>query len=230
MVRSASPGRRTRSGSRTERTEFVVPRGTTNSKPSLNSVSQFATQIAEVVRHPSRSGEGGSGRKRPSAAGGNDAAGKRREPLSSHGLGAAAERHAVVAIDVGHHGTGWAYGWKGFSNNAENVRAFALNDHDPQSKKEPTCVLLDERDVFVAFGDKARRLAQAPGQDLTKIKFFENFKMDLNRIQNICPSVVPSIGAEKQPVPVRTLFKVIFMEIVRKACKRLDESPGAPVR
>ena len=44
--------------------------------------------------------EGGSGRKSPSAAGGNGAAGKRREPLSSHGPGAAAERHAVVAIDV----------------------------------------------------------------------------------------------------------------------------------
>ena len=176
--------------------------------------------------------EGGSGRKSLSAAGGNGAACKRREPLSSHGPGAAAERHAVVAIDVGHHGTGWAYGWKGFSNNAENVRAFALNAEGSmsQSKKEPTCVLLDERDRFVAFGDDARRMAHAPGQDLTKIKFFENFKMDLNRIQNIDPSAIPSIGADKQPVPVRTLFKMIFMEIIQKARKRLDESPGAPVR
>jgi hypothetical protein len=135
----------------------------------------------------------------------------------------------VVAIDVGHHGTGWAYGWKGFP---DNIRALPLNARASmsQSEKEPTCVLLDERDRFVAFGEKARQRAiYAPGQD-SKIKFFENFKMDLNRIQNICPSVVPSIGAEKQPVPVRTLFKVIFMEIVRKACKRLDESPGAPVR
>jgi hypothetical protein len=173
------------------------------------------------------SGEGGSGRKRPSAAGGNGAAGKRREPLSSHGLGAAAERHAVVAIDVGHHGTGWAYGWKG----ALDIHAFALNAQGSMSqKKEPTCVLLDERDRFVAFGEKARQRAiYAPGQD-SKIKFFENFKMDLNRIQNIDPSAIPSIGADKQPVPVRTLFKVIFMEIVQKACKRLDESPGAPVR
>jgi hypothetical protein len=175
------------------------------------------------------SGEGGSGRKRPSAAGGNGAAGKRREPLSSHGSGAVEERHAVVGIDVGHHGTGWAYGWKEFP---DNIRAFALNDRASmsQSKKEPTCVLLDERDRLLAFGDDARRQAHAPGQDLTKIKFFENFKMDLNRIQNIDPSAIPSIGADKQPVPVRTLFKVIFMEIVQKARKRLDESPGAPVR
>ena len=125
------------------------------------------------------SGEGGSGRKRPSAAGGNGTAGKRREPLSSHGPGAAAERHAVVAIDVGHHGTGWAYGWKGAP---DNIRAFALNAEGSmsQSKKEPTCVLLGERDRLVAFGDDARRQAHAPGQDLTKIKFLEDFKMDLN--------------------------------------------------
>lgn len=168
--------------------------------------------------------EGGSGRKRPSAAGGNGTAGKR----SSVGTGAAAERHAVVAIDVGHHGTGWAYGWKGAP---DNIRAFALNAEGSmsQSKKEPTCVLLDERDGFVAFGEKARQLAiNAPEQ--SKIKFFENFKMDLNRIQNMDPSAIPCIGADKQPVPIRTLFKVIFMEIVQKARKRLDESPGAPVR
>ncbi len=92
-----------------------------------------------------------------------------------------------------------------------------------QSEKEQKCVLLDEREK--------RQMAHAPGQDLTKIKFFENFKMDLNhRIQNIDPSAIPSIGADKQPVPVRTLFKMIFMEIVQKARKRLDESPGAPVR
>jgi hypothetical protein len=54
------------------------------------------------------SGEGGNGRKRPSAAGGNGAAGKRREPLNRHGPGAAEERQAVVEIDVGHPGTGWA--------------------------------------------------------------------------------------------------------------------------
>ena len=156
---------------------------------------------------------------------GNGAADKR----SSHGPGESAERHAVVAIDVGHHGTGWAYGWKGAP---DNIRAFALNAEGSmsQSKKEPTCVLLDESDRFVAFGEKARQRAiNATGQD-SKIKFFENFKMDLNRIQNIDPSAIPSIGADKQPVPVRTLFKVIFMEIVQKARKRLDESPGAPVR
>jgi hypothetical protein len=122
------------------------------------------------------------------------------------------------------------YGWKGFP---DNIRVLSLNARGSmsQSKKEPTCVLLDERDLFVAFSDDARPLAQAhaPGQDLTKIKFFDNFKMDLNSILNIDPSAIPSIGADKQPVPVRTLFKVMFMEIVQKGRKQLDESPGAPV-
>jgi hypothetical protein len=76
--------------------------------------------------------EGGSGRKIPSAAGGNGAAGKSREPLSSHGPGAAAERHAVVAIDVGHHGTGWAYGWKG---SPDNIRAFELTNRASMSRR-----------------------------------------------------------------------------------------------
>jgi hypothetical protein len=115
------------------------------------------------------------------------------------------------------------YGWKGFP---DNIRVLSLNELNArvsmsQIKKEPTCVLLDERDLFVSFSDDARRLAQAhaPGQDLTKIKFFDNFKMDLNSILNIDPSAIPSIGADKQPVPVRTLFKVIFMEIIQKASK-----------
>ena len=155
--------------------------------------------------------------------GGNGAAGKR----SSQGPGAAAERHAVVAIDVGHHGTGWAYGWKGAP---DNISVFALNAEGSmsQSKKEPTCVLLDERDLF-AFWRKGKAERARTGLE-NQVLSFANFKMDLNRIQNIDPSAIPSIGADKQPVPVRNLFKVIFMEIVQNARKRLEESPGAPVR
>jgi hypothetical protein len=39
----------------------------------------------------------------------------------------------------------------------DNIRAFAQNAEGSmsQSKKEPTCVLLDERDRFVTFGENA---------------------------------------------------------------------------
>jgi hypothetical protein len=37
--------------------------------------------------------------------------------------------------DVGHHGTGWAYGWKG---SPDNIRAFELNDRASMSHAEGT--------------------------------------------------------------------------------------------
>ena len=163
----------------------------------------------------------GGGRKR-SASGVDAAGGKRPAQVPD----AAGERHAVVAIDIGHHGTAWAYAWK--SDFDENVRAFALTGQPLTVSKDPTCVLLDENNQFVAFGDDARRRALAPGQDLSKIKLFENFKMQLKDMGRTEPTTVPDIGADKSPVFVRILLQGMLSEVFRAASKLLGETPGPP--
>ena len=188
----------------------------------------------------------GSGRKRRSASGG-DAAGAspmpgpaapaKRPPRRSNAgpsgpaqaPDAAEERLAVVGVDIGHNGTGWAYAWKSGFESDENIRAFALTGQSSlTANKEPTCVLLDENDQFVAFGDDARDRAHAPGQDLSKIKFFENFKMLLMKRSE--PTAVPDIGTDKSPVLVRILLQVILSVVFKAAWKRLRETPGPTVR
>ena len=190
----------------------------------------------------------GSGRKRRSASGG-DAAGAspmprpaapaKRPPRRSNAgpsgpaqaPDAAEERLAVVGVDIGHHGTGWAYAWKSGFESDENIRAFALTGQSSlTANKEPTCVLLDENDQFVAFGDDARDRAHAPGQDLSKIKFFENFKMKLKGMTSSEPTAVPDIGTDKSPVLVRILLQVILSVVFKAAWKRLRETPGPTVR
>ena len=191
----------------------------------------------------------GSGRKRRSASGG-DAAGAspmpgpaapaKRPPRRSNAgpsgpaqaPDAAEERLAVVGVDIGHHGTGWGYAWKSDFEPDENIRAFTLTGKSLTVSKEPTCILLDENDQFVAFGDDARDRAHAPGQDLSKIKFFENFKMLLMKRSE--PTAVPDIGTDKTPVPVRILLQGMLSVVFRAAQKRLRETVGpgtvGPVR
>ena len=76
----------------------------------------------------------------------------------------------------------------------------------------------------------ARRRALAPGQDLSKIKLFENFKMQLKDMGRTEPTTVPDIGADKSPVFVRTLLQGMLSEVFRAASKLLGETPGPTVR
>ena len=93
-------------------------------------------------------------------------------------------RHVVVtALEFGTTNSGYAFSWRDeFERNRLNIYLHLWNYHSHASHKTPTCLLLDNKKHFVAFGyDAQNQYAElVMDEEQDEYYFFDRFTTSLH--------------------------------------------------